>query len=357
MEIIKTAVAAPNIALVKYWGKREDLLKLPYNDSISITLDDSVIFTKTTVALEKRLKEDVFIFNGKKVNDERIGEWLELARGRVAKHAPEIAGMNMLIVTKNNFPSSAGIASSASGFAALAEAFCACAGIKDAKEKSMIARLGSGSASRSVVGGFVQWVAGRRPDGEDSYAVQLAPKKHWDELVDVIAIISVAKKKVSSKEGMENTAKNSPLFACRLKEVNERLGRVQKAILKKDFESLAIEMMRDSNSMHATALHSWPPVFYMNDVSRKIVEETLKLNGKGIVAGYTFDAGPNAHIICEKKNLQKVKNMLLKVKGVKKMVCAGLGNGSRIIETDMAEFSKYAKKYFSESESPKSALR
>ncbi|PIT84527.1 diphosphomevalonate decarboxylase [Candidatus Micrarchaeota archaeon CG10_big_fil_rev_8_21_14_0_10_45_29] len=345
MEIIKTAVAAPNIALVKYWGKRDNLLKLAYNDSISITLDDSVIFTKTTVGLSEKLKKDVIIFNGKKVEDEKIAEWIELARGRVAKKAPEIAEMGMLIVTKNNFPSSAGIASSASGFAALSEAFCACAKITDAKEKSIIARLGSGSASRSVIGGFSQWVCGRRPDGEDSYAVQLAPKKHWDELVDVIAIISSAKKKISSKEGMENTAKNSPLFACRLKEVNERIGRVQKAILKKDFESLANEMMRDSNSMHATALDSWPPVFYLNDVSREIIEETHKLNERGIVAGYTFDAGPNAHIICEKKNLQKVKNMLLKVKGVKKIICAGVGGGSKIVEGENKEFAKFVKKY------------
>lgn len=328
MVVKKTAIAAPNIALVKYWGKKDDLLKLPLNDSISITLDENVLTTKTELSILDKKGGDLVYLNGKKVRDEKILEWIKLVRERLASKYP-IVKNKFEIKSKNNFPTAAGIASSASGFCALATALCGCLGIIDRKEMSILARLGSGSASRSVYGGFVKWNAGDKSD--NSYATQVVDEKYWKGIYDVIAVVDSGKKKISSKEGMENTASTSQLFDKRIDDANMRISRMITAIKDRDFGKLCEETMRDSNSMHATMLDSWPPVMYMSDVSREIVYAVHELNGKGIVAGYTFDAGPNAHIICRGKDVEGVKKMLGKIKGVKKIIVSGVGGGSKLI--------------------------
>ncbi|MFH1306983.1 MAG: diphosphomevalonate decarboxylase, partial [Candidatus Micrarchaeota archaeon] len=184
MKISANAIAAPNIALIKYWGKRNDLLKLPLNDSVSFTLDKKKIWTRTKLIISDEFKKDDFYLNGKKCEDGNIKEWLKLVRKRLGKKYPKVK-WRIKITSRNNFPSSAGIASSASGFAAASAALCSALKIKSKKEMSIIARLGSGSASRSVFGGFVRWKKGKRKDGNDSYSVQIAKKKHWNEIVDV----------------------------------------------------------------------------------------------------------------------------------------------------------------------------
>ena len=151
MQIMSSAIAAPNIALVKYWGKRDDMLKLPINDSVSITLDERVLSSTTTLVLGGRLAHDIFILNGKKGPDAHIAEALKLIRKRIGKKYP-LVNKPILLISENNFPTAAGIASSASGFAALAQCFAGAFGIKDKREISILARLGSGSASRSVFG-------------------------------------------------------------------------------------------------------------------------------------------------------------------------------------------------------------
>ncbi|MFH1307177.1 MAG: diphosphomevalonate decarboxylase, partial [Candidatus Micrarchaeota archaeon] len=191
------------------------------------------------------------------------------------------------------------------------------------------ARLGSGSASRSVFGGFVRWKKGKRKDGNDSYSVQIAKKKHWNEIVDVIVIVDARKKRISSKEGMERTARSSKLMKKRLREVKKRISGIVRAIRKKDFEKFAKITMEDSDSMHEAAAGAHPPVIYMNKISHKIANEVKKLNEKKIIAGYTFDAGPNAHIITLRRHAPKVRKMLGKIKGVKKIIISGIGNGIR----------------------------
>jgi diphosphomevalonate decarboxylase len=328
MVLKSKAVAAPNIALVKYWGKKDDLYKIPLNDSISITLDEKVLTTTTEITIFDKKGSDVVYLNGKRVKDEKISEWISLVRNRLAHKYPVVRN-KFEIKSKNNFPTGAGIASSASGFCALATAICGCLGINDRKEMSILARLGSGSASRSVYGGFVQWKGG--VDSDKSYAVQIVDEKYWKGLYDVIAVVDEKEKKISSKEGMENTAATSHLFNFRIDEANMRINRMNGAIKDRNFSKLCEETMKDSNSMHATMLDSWPPVMYMNDVSKEIVYAIHSLNSKRIMCGYTFDAGPNAHIIVEKKNLDKVKKMLSKIKGVKKVIISGVGSGSKLI--------------------------
>ena len=328
MALKKTAIAAPNIALVKYWGKTDNTQKIAMNDSISITLDEKVLRSKATLKILDKRGRDEIRLNNKRVEDKKIEEWILLVRKRLLKKYPVVAN-KFVIDSGNNFPTSAGIASSASGFCALASALCGCLGIEDRVEMSRLARLGSGSASRSVYGGYVQWRAGSSP--ENSYAVQIKPKSHWPELYDVIAIVDEGEKRVGSKDGMENTSRTSGIMHCRQLNLKKRNKIVRDAILRRDFEKLALEAMRDSNQMHATMLDSWPPIFYMNDVSREIVYAVHELNYRKIIAGYTFDAGPNAHVIVQRKNLESVKRMLSKIKGVKRIIVSGVGTGSKIL--------------------------
>jgi diphosphomevalonate decarboxylase len=342
MKKVGKAIAAPNIALLKYWGKRDDLLKLPLNDSVSITLDEKALRSKARLEIFDEKGADEVWLNKRKVEDMKINEWLMLVRKRLCKKYPVVKN-KIKIYSENNFPTSAGIASSASGFCALATALCGCLGIENGKEMSILARLGSGSASRSVYGGIVRWKKGGLKSGEDSYAVQIVDNKYWKGICDVIAIVDEGAKKTSSKEGMERTSKTSPLMKKRLQEVRGRMLRILRAIKKMDFASLAKETMADSDSMHAVAAAAKPPVIYMNKVSHEIVSAVRKLNGevressragrkmnKKIICAYTFDAGPNAHIIVQKKNLGKVKKMLSKIKGVKRIIVSGIGIGSRL---------------------------
>lgn len=341
--LISTVETSPNIALIKYWGKSDDLLKIALNDSISMTLSQDALRTKTTIALVDGLKKDAVFFSGKKVRDEKVEEWIKLSRKRLSKKYPDVK-KRMLIITENDFPTSAGIASSASGFAALSAALCSALGITSKKEMSIIARFGSGSASRSIEGGIVKWKNPKGADSDESYAVQVVPKKHWPDLVDIICICDSKKKKVSSKQGMEATVRTSSCFGCRVPKANARVKIVEKAVKKRDFETMAIETMKDSNSMHATCLDTWPPVFYMNDVSKEIVYAIHEFNSEGIGAAYTFDAGPNAHIITTKKHVSDIRKMLKKIDGVEKIIVSPIGEGARFLRPDRKEVERYLKR-------------
>lgn len=346
MDIYSTATSAPNIALVKYWGKRDDLLKLSINDSLSITLDSAVLASRTHLVLSDRLKADTVFFGGKRVADPKIAEWLMLVRRRLGKSHPAVR-RKVLVITSNNFPTSAGIASSASGFAALARAMAGALGIEDRREISILARLGSGSASRSIYGGFVRWKAGKRKDGEDSYAVPVKDEKHWPQIRDVIAIVDAGQKKVSSKDGMERTMATSELIGARFAGAERRVRRLAADVGKRDFAGLAEATMRDSNSMHATMLDTWPPVMYLNDASRRIMEAVHEMNGegrRGAKAAYTFDAGPNAHIITRAADVGRVKRMLSGIEGVKEVIVSPSGPGARLLRCDDEEIDCEARR-------------
>lgn len=213
---------------------------------------------------------------------------------------PKLSTLPLRIVSENNFPTAAGLASSAAGFAALVRAVADLYQLPQSpRDLSRIARQGSGSACRSLMGGYVAWRAGENQDGSDSLAEEVAPASHWPEMRAIILVVSAEKKDVPSTEGMQTTVGTSTLFATRAKEtVPERMTAIETAIQKKDFPAFAEITMRDSNGFHATCLDSWPPIFYMNDVSRaavRLVHEINSLAGRTVCA-YTFDAGPNAVI-------------------------------------------------------------
>ncbi|MEK6917127.1 MAG: diphosphomevalonate decarboxylase [Nanoarchaeota archaeon] len=287
-----TAIANSNIAFVKYWGKKAEG-NIPMNASISMTLD-SVLSTKTTVEFSPKYDKDEFILNDKKETGEkleRVSKFLDIFR----------CGSNAKIVSVNTFPTASGIASSASGFAALAAACNKSMELNMTDTQlSALARKGSGSASRSIYSGFVEW------SGES--AKQLQDEVYWEELRDIVVIVSSGEKKISSRDAMKLTQDKSKLYKERIKNIDKTLEIVRKAISRKDISVLAESIMKESDNMHACIEEIG--IKYLNETSHAIKEIITNLNSNGIIAAYTFDAGPNAHIITTKKNLPKIKDAL-----------------------------------------------
>ena len=238
-------------------------------------------------------------------------------------HILQISHLKVHICSENNFPTAAGLASSASGFAALVYSLANLYDLpvsqpSDRSELSLSARQGSGSACRSLFGGFVEWQMGRDDlQGSDSRAVQIADRDFWPEMHALICVVSDDKKGTSSTAGMQRTVETSALFQYRIQHVETQLDDIKKAILAKDFDAFARITMRDSNQFHAVALDTEPPIFYMNDVSRAIIAVVTEYNRVSIAAGgkrkaaYTFDAGPNAVIYAPEENMKEIVGMII----------------------------------------------
>jgi len=322
-----TAVANSNIAVIKYWGKRDEKLNLPQNSSISFTMDGQ-LSTTTTVEFDKKLTRDELVLDDKATGEKelvRVSQFLDLIRNRAQIQS------KAKVISKNSFPKGAGLASSASGFAALAAAASRAAGLQlSEKELSILARQGSGSASRSVFGGAVEWQKGNEKNGSDSFAAQLSPPEKWKALRNVIAIVSSEEKKISSRAGMAETVKTSKLYKKRLEEVGRRIETIRNAIRNNDFESMIDAIMQDSDSMHACMADTIPPIIYMNETSHKIAKAVSELNSSEKIAAYTFDAGPNAHVYTTKP--QEVKSMLKEIDGIQEIIECKIGEGIRYSE-------------------------
>jgi diphosphomevalonate decarboxylase len=227
---------------------------------------------------------------------------------------PKISSLPLRIVSENNFPTAAGLASSAAGFAALVRAIADLYELPaNPTELSRIARQGSGSACRSLFGGYVAWQMGTKDDGSDSLAVEVAPASHWPTMRALILVVSAEKKGVSSTSGMQITVATSELFQRRAEiVVPKHMVEMEEAIKAKDFEKFGKVTMMESNSFHSVCLDTFPPIFYLNDVSKaaiRVVEDINKKAGK-IIAAYTFDAGPNAVIYYEEENTAAVAGVV-----------------------------------------------
>ncbi|KAF9474704.1 diphosphomevalonate decarboxylase [Pholiota conissans] len=326
----EATVSAPvNIAVIKYWGKRDTKLILPTNSSLSVTLDQDHLRSTTTARADPSFERDQLWLNGKEDEIKPgsrlatcIAEMKRLRRETVeAKHptAPKLSEYNVHIASYNNFPTAAGLASSASGFAALIAALAQLYVLPASpSELSIIARQGSGSACRSLFGGFVAWQMGVDPAGSDSLAVQIAPQLHWPEMQALICVVSDDKKGTSSTSGMQRTVETSTLLQHRIKEVvPARMAAISQAILDRDFDTFARITMADSNQFHAVALDTEPPIFYMNDVSRAIIALIVEFNrlsierGEGYKAAYTYDAGPNAVIYALAEDIPDIIQLIV----------------------------------------------
>jgi diphosphomevalonate decarboxylase len=318
-----TAQASPNIAFIKYWGDRDDALRLPINGSISMNLDG--LFTRTTVTFSASLPADSLYLNNKPVFGPglfRVSAMLELVRGlaRIKEKAE--------VVSENNFPVGIGIASSASAFAALALASSKAVGLELGEtELSRLARRGSGSAARSIPAGFVEWRVGT--GDSDSVAVSIAPPRHWD-LVDCIAIVSTTHKLTSSTEG-HALAGTSPLQNARVADAPRRLDICHAAIVQRDFHALANIIELDSDLMHSVMMTSNPPIMYWQAATINLFHAIRQWRASGIPVAYTVDAGANVHAICPRAEAGAVEKRLKKMPGVSNVLVAGVGGPARIV--------------------------
>jgi diphosphomevalonate decarboxylase len=319
-----TAQSFANIAFIKYWGNRDNTLRLPSNSSISMNLDG--LYTRTTVSFQPSLPYDELIINGHEVMGhglDRISYILDIIRGMANIHE------RAEVMSENNFPSGAGIASSASAFAALALAGSKAAGLNLAgPELSRLARRGSGSASRSIPGGFVEWQAGT--SDEDSFAFSIAEPGHWD-LVDCVAIVSASHKKTGSTEG-HGIAWTSPLQAARVADAPRRLEICRKAILERDFITFSSIVELDSDMMHAVMMTSTPQLHYWKPASLEVMSSVRQWRADGAPVCYTVDAGPNIHVICPATEAQTVEKRLQEIQGVDKVLVARAGGPAKIVD-------------------------
>jgi len=291
-----TARAHPNLALVKYWGKRDEKLVLPHQSSLSLTLAPLAV----TATVELGTREDEVVINGVHaagVERERV---LELIR-RVQDGRPELQGAH--VETAGDFPVAAGLASSAAAFAALAVAARAAAGDPpDPKAASILARVGSGSASRSVQGGFCAWHRGDRADGTDSFAEQLFPPSHWPEVRMVVAVVAKEEKDVKSRDGMRHTVATSPYYAAWVEDAEQEVARAVNAIRRRDLEELGAIAERNAWRMHATALAADPPLCYLKPKTLELIQAIGRLRAQGLPAWFTLDAGPNPVVLTDEKS-------------------------------------------------------
>jgi diphosphomevalonate decarboxylase len=318
-----TAIAHPNIAFIKYWGNRDDVLRLPSNGSISMNLDG--LETWTQVEFDPSLSSDELWINGEKAN--------RIARERASGMLDEVrtmAGMSLsaCIESNNNFPIGSGIASSASAFAALALAASNAASLDLSEaELSRLARKGSGSACRSIPGGFVEWIAGT--SDADSFARSICPPDHW-KLVDCIAVLSTEQKTTGSSQGNE-MARSSPLQAARVADAPRRLTICRKAILERDLKSFASIVEEDSNLMHAVMMTSQPALFYWLPETLGVMQAIRDARRQGLAACYTIDAGPNVHVLCEEASVQETTGLVSSLPGVQEVRVAGAGGPARLV--------------------------
>jgi diphosphomevalonate decarboxylase len=324
MEVLTaSALAHPNIAFIKYWGNRDSALRLPVNGSISMNL--AGLFTRTTVSFQSSLALDELAINGRQVTGKGL-ERVSAILGFVRQSAG--IALRAEVVSENNFPTGAGVASSAAAFAALALAATKAAGLEWPESAiSRLARLGSGSASRSIPSGFVEWKMGT--GDQDSYAVSIAAPEHWD-LADCVAIVAAGHKTTGSTEG-HALAPTSPLQAARVADAKRRLDLCRSAIMERDFETFAGIIELDSDMMHAVMMTSQPQLFYWKPATLAVMETVRSWRRDGLRVVYTIDAGPNVHVICLQTEMSQVAALLREIPGVMDVLQARVGGPAQIL--------------------------
>jgi diphosphomevalonate decarboxylase len=317
-----TAIAHPNIAFIKYWGDVDPTLRIPANGSISMNLDN--LYSRTTVSFDPTLERDELILDGRipgEIAVERVASFLDYVRqlAEITDYAS--------VTSENNFPTGSGIASSASAFAALSLAASSSAGLNlDEGALSRLARRGSGSACRSVPGGFVEWQAG--VDDDSSYAYSISPPDHW-ELHDCIAIVSQEHKETGSRAG-HSLADTSLLQEARVADASRRLDLCRQAILKRDFQPFAEVVELDSNLMHAVMMTSHPRLIYWQPATLAVMQAVVEWRRRGIPVCFTIDAGPNVHAITLADYAPQVIADLTHFPGVIKVLASRPGGAVRL---------------------------
>jgi diphosphomevalonate decarboxylase len=324
---IARAVAHPNIALAKYWGKIDDTKNVPAVPSLSLTLD--AMSTATTVDFVPGLEADRVVLDGAAAaphEARRVTELLDRVRAAagLTTHAS--------VVSHNDFPTASGLASSASGFAALAMAATKAAGLDwDAAMVSDLARRSSVSAARSVYGGFVALPAGP-PDTDFLAAAPLTDPSDWPVVMSV-AVTTLDKKDVGSTEGMARTRATSPFYEAWVARAPELCEKARRAVLARDLEMLGAVVEQSAFAMHATALSAVPAIIYFSPATLAAVGCVHRLRREGTLAFVTIDAGPHVKVLSHAADAPRIGEALRAVEGVKKVIVARPGPAASVVET------------------------
>lgn len=325
-----TAVACANIAFIKYWGQRDAALTLPTNGSISMNLDGCL--TETTVRCDPDLERDrvwLALHGGEEM--QATGRPYERVINQINR-LRALAGSTTRVEvrSRNNFPSDAGIASSAAAFAALTRAAIEALHLDvNERELSRLTRLsGSGSACRSIPAGFVEWYNDDTDQG--SYAEQIAPPSHWT-LVDIVAVVNTQAKHVSSTHG-HDLAPTSAYFPARLSEIPARIAEVRRAISERDLERLGVAAEADATSMHVVAMTATPPTMYWQPATLSVMQAVQRWRAQdGLQSYWTIDAGPNVHVLCEAKDAPEVEARLCELSAVQWTIANSPGHEARLV--------------------------
>jgi diphosphomevalonate decarboxylase len=319
-----TAIASPNIAFIKYWGNRDQGLRIPANASLSMTLGG--LETRTSVTLLDPDSRDEFTFNGETQfggSLERVSVFMDVVRSLSGRRE---AGR---VESINNFPSGAGIASSAAAFAALAVAASAAYGMGLTEtELSILARRGSGSAARSIFGGYVEMHTGE--SGMEAYASPLLDASHWP-LDDWITIIDRSHKGTGSTDG-HLLADTSPIQPARVQDAPRRIQQCKRALEERDFALFAEVVEQDSNLMHAVMITSTPSLLYLQPASLSVMRSVKAWRREGIEVCYTIDAGPNVHVICTPEHSPEVEKRLSSLEAVRDLIHARPGPAALLVD-------------------------
>ena len=322
-----TCRATSNIAFVKYWGRIDHQLRLPMNGSISMNL--AAAYTTTTVEFDPNLDNDQIDVASTPLNQKQAARvFQQVDRIR------EIASVDtrVRVASQNNFPMGAGIASSASAFAALTVAAAHAAGLSlDEKQLTILARQGSGSACRSVPSGFVEWHYGEVSD--DSFAETIAPTDHWD-IRDLIAITQTEHKAVGSSKGIELVT-TSPFNDRRVELAHQSMDIIRQAILDHNWTQFGEETEREAVRLHMIAMTSNPPIFYWSPVTMRLIKSVIEWRNDGLEIYFTIDAGANVHIMARGQDADKIQGKLANLEGVEQVIHSKVGHGAQLVETHL----------------------
>ncbi|GAJ26124.1 diphosphomevalonate decarboxylase [Liquorilactobacillus sucicola DSM 21376 = JCM 15457] len=316
-----TARAHTNIALIKYWGKKDQELILPMNSSLSLTLDH--FYTDTEVYFDQALKQDVFYLNEEKQNVSKVTQFMNIVRRQ--------AGLKVFahISSTNHVPTMAGLASSASAYAALAMAASQAAGLQlSRRDLSRLARRGSGSACRSIYGGFVEWQRGH--DDQSSFASPIEENTNWN-ICMIAVVIDKARKKISSRLGMQRVVETSPFYTAWMKSTERDLAAIKEAIKKRDLKKVGTIAEENAMKMHALNMSAHPHFSYFEPASIAVMHLVELLRSEGICCYYTLDAGPNVKILCSVEDSTRILDRLAARFDKEQLLVARPGPGVHLI--------------------------
>lgn len=321
-----SAVAPSNIAFSKYWGRKNETLRLAENGSISMCTSN--LLTTTTIEFSENYRHDEVIVNGEKRTSEvsRVIQHLDRIR--------ELAKIKLFakVVSENNFPTATGLSSSASSFAALTVAAAKAAGLDlNEKELSILARLGSGSACRSIPSGFVEWLDG--DTSEASFAKSIFPPSHW-EIADVVAVVSDGRKEISTSKAHQSAASSIflPLRVSKMKQKNKKL---KELIRKKDFTRFGELIEAEALELHAIMITQSPPLIYLLPNTILLFKLVHFWRKEGLEVYFTVNTGQDVHLIIAQKDINKLKKKLKEIPEIKSIIVNYPSQGARVIDTHL----------------------